>query len=318
MIKMLQGGADSDWFFARDADMRIIRIGNRQIAIKDYYCSENGEYLSKEDGKLWLYVNLTDVCPAACPFCVNPGRKSGETGFNLSVFKDTLRHIKSYVYGISFTGGEPMMEPELLDHAIEVAAEIMGRDIEIDMVTNGINLNMIPSISSIARLDSIHLSRHRINDEENRKLMGFDAPEISDIQKVLLKLNDPAQVVLNCVLAKKGVCSIEMIADYLEMAAGIGVSNSSFIAMIPANKYCKEEYINPATLDFRTDPRFRIWNHFYDHEYCSCSSGDYIARNGCVRFYYRMPGCKRAPFARQLVYTSDNHLLKGFGQKQLW
>lgn len=298
--------------------MRIIQIADRQIAIKDYYCSENGDYILKEDGKLWLYVNLTDVCPAACPFCVNPGRNTGMTDFNLSVFRETLKRIRPCVYGISFTGGEPMLDPELLNQAIEVTAEIMGRDIEIDMVTNGIHLGMIPSMSSVSRLDSIHLSRHRINDQENREIMGFNAPGISDIQEVLLKLDDPAQIVLNCVLSKNGISSVDMAAEYLEMAADIGVSNSSFIAMIPANEYCRKEYINPETLDFKADSRFHIWNHFHDHEYCSCSSGDYKAQNRSVRFYYRMPGCKKAPFARQLVYTSDNHLLNGFGQKQLW
>ena len=27
------------------------------------------------DGKLWLYVNVTDICNGSCPFCINPCTK---------------------------------------------------------------------------------------------------------------------------------------------------------------------------------------------------------------------------------------------------
>ena len=297
--------------------MHEIRIGNQAFAIKDYYCSRDDCYYPKEDGKLWLYVRLTDVCPAACPFCVDPGRRSGTTAFDIRSYERILRRIRPHIYGVSFTGGEPMLTPELLDEAIFVTSEIMGHEVEIDMVTNGTGLEMIPDLHSVGRLDSIHISRHRTGDAENSLLMGFQAASLDSVRQMVSRLHDPGQAVFNCLLSKQGVHSADTIADYLEMAAETGVLNSSFIAMMPVNEYCVRERVDPAEIDLSLDPRFHVWNRFHDYDYCSCSSGDYQARAGNVRFYYRSPGTGTAPYARQLVYTCDNRLLKGFGGEEI-
>ena len=297
--------------------MKTIQIGNRELSVKDYYCAQEGSYIPRDDGRLWLYVNITDVCPGRCPFCVNPGRKSGSTPFDIQRFRDVLAVIRPHVYGVSFTGGEPMTEPSLLDEAIRAAAEIMGRHVEIDLVTGGIDIPGILSLGAAGALDSIHISRHRIDDLENRRLMGIPAASGNEIRNMVSALSDPAKVTLNCMLQKGGVSDLADIAEYLSFAAGLGVSNVSFIGMIEANGYCKEHYVNPGTIDFSKDAKFRIWNRFRDHEFCSCSSGDYFTGSGWIRFYYRSPGNAKPPYARQLVYTADNKLLDGFGGAEI-
>lgn len=101
------------------------------------------------------------------------------------------------------------------------------------------------------------------------------------------------------------------------MAADVGVRNTSFISLIPANGYCMDQYVDPETFHLENDSRFRIWNHFHDYDYCSCSAGDYHAGKGWVRYYYRAPGKEKAPYSRQLVYTEDNRLLDGFGGNEV-
>ena len=297
--------------------MAMIRIGGQSFAVKDYYCSQDSNYLPREDGKLWLYVNLTDVCPASCPFCVNPGRKSGNTDFDLSVYETTLRKIQTHIYGVSFTGGEPMLTPDLLDQAVLLTAGIMGPEVEIDIVTNGINLEKILELRCLERLDSIHLSRHRIGDRENDELMGIKTPSKKTIGQVITQLKDKDKVVFNCLLSKDGVNSADSAAQYLEMAADAGVCNTSFIGMMPVNEYCTEQRVDPDEIDLAQERRFRIWNRFHDYDYCSCCSGDYHAASRYVKFYFRAAGNKKAPYARQIVYTHDNCLLKGFGGEKL-
>ena len=167
-------------------------------------------------------------------------------------------------------------------------------------------------MGSAKYLDSIHISRHRIDDESNRRVMGGNTPGLDALSSVIRRSSDPARFVFNCVLQKSGVHNLEDIASYMEMAAEIGMRNSSFIAVVPANHYCREQYVDPGSIDFSQDSRFRVWNCFHDHEYCSCSSGDYRARKGYVRYYYRMPGSLAAPYARQLVYDAENRLRLGF------
>lgn len=210
-----------------------------------------------------------------------------------------------------------MLDPALLDSAISIAHDVMGGTVEIDMVTNGINLEQILSLDSLEALDSIHISRHMIQDEDNKRLMGFKPPTFANIKSFLAKLSDPARVVLNCVLLKDGINSRERAAEYLEMAAEAGIKNVSFIGLIAANKYCLNQQVDPRLIHFEDDPRFRIWNQFHDHCFCSCSSGDYKAQNGWIRYYYRMPESKGPNYTRQLVYTSYNKLLNGFGGTEI-
>lgn len=297
--------------------MKTITIGNRVLEIKNYYCDDGNGYLSREDGKLWLYINIADVCNAHCPFCINPCRAEGSTAFNITAFDNTLHQIKDHISGISITGGEPMLFPELVDQVIDVIAEVFDRYIETDIVTNGFNFSRIKELKHLTDLDSIHLSRHMIDDSENNKVFGIPVASAEEIREVISGLSDPAKVVFNCILMKNGICSVKTIAEYLEFAAAVNVSNTSFIGMAPANRFCIENYVDPADFDLSNDPRFSIWNRFQDHEFCKCSSGSYRAESRAVRFYYRCIGSERAPYARQLVYTADNKLLAGFNGKEI-
>lgn len=293
--------------------MKTIRIGGIPLLIKDYYCSQDETYVEKKDGKLWLYVNVSELCPCSCPFCVNPCRKMGENSFDLVRYRDVLTQIKDAVYGVSFTGGEPLLFPELLGETIKITNEIMGSDVELDLATCGIGLERFLNLQASDLLYSIHISRHLVNDDANRKLMGANIPDVSELKSITSNMREPGRVVFNCVLHRDGVNSTESMADYLEMAAEIGVTNTAFIGLIKANSFCLKQYIDPKELQPEKDARFRVWNHYHDHSYCNCSSGDYEADAGWVRFYYRSPGNKATPYARQLVYTADNKLLAGFG-----
>lgn len=299
--------------------MKQISIGNHVFDIKDYHCCslDDGEYYPKEDGKLWLYVNITDVCNGYCPFCINPGKKQGKSPINLSRFSEVLDEVKDKIYGISITGGEPFLDINLLDSLMDVVIEVMGHSVEIDTVTNGVNFKDIPKLRHIDDFDSIHLSRHCVDDAGNSKLFGFNTTNIQTIKETLEQLKDPGKIVFNCSLQKGCVDSTEKVIDYLEMAAFIGVKNTSFIGLSKCNEYCKEHFVDPGDIDFQISDRFHIWNQFQDYGYCKCSSGNYDAKDKSVRFYYRCLGNGKAPYARQLVYTADNRLLAGFGGEEI-
>ncbi len=298
--------------------MHTIQVGNRQLNIKDYYCAADDEnYICRADNKLWLYINITDICNARCPFCVNPSRSGGNNPFSVEKLRNTLRMAAPFIYGVSITGGEPMLNPTLVDETAAVVTEILGPYVELDLVTNGTNIGDILKLKSLRRFEGVHISRHRIDDADNAALFGAKVPNIRAIKNVISELSDPAQIVLNCVMQKGGVCSAADMAEYLEMAAWAGVRNTSFVGMFLANSFCRETYVALADIDLSKDARFRIWNKFNDYEYCRCCNGDYKATNGYVRFYYRYPGNKKAEYCRQLVYTADNRLLDGFGGTEI-
>lgn len=298
--------------------MKLAQIGSSQLHIKDYHCAGPDEvYLLKEDNKLWLYINLTNRCNARCPFCVNSSVNSECCEISIPLLQETLQKLKSNIRGISITGGEPMLFPNLVDEVARLVTEIWGYNIPLDLVTNGSMLQEVANLKWQDRFSVIHISRHCISDEANQALMGTVAPSAKELKSFISELDDPAKIVLNCVLQKHAVASLEDARLYLEMAAAAGVHNVSFVGMFIANDYCLEQYISPHTLRFETNPRFSIWNRFHDHTYCCCSSGDYSAQSGFIRFYYRCPGTDHAPYVRQLVYNHDNRLLDGFGGHEI-
>ncbi len=297
--------------------MKTVTVGNTVLEIKDYYCDDGGGYLQRDDNKLWLYINITDICNAHCPFCINPCRSARTNPFDQRIFRQTLISLKDHISGISLTGGEPMLFPEIIDDVIGIITEVFTEYIEIDIVTNGFRFREIGNLKHLDELDSIHLSRHMITDSANNEVFGIPVATAYTIQDVLSSLSDPAKVVFNCILMKNGIDSIEGMAAFLEFAADTGVRNTSFIGMAPVNQFCIDNYVDPACFRLMKDKRFSIWNSQQDHKFCKCSSGSYRAKKRSVRFYYRCIGSQKASYARQLVYTADNKLLAGFGGKEI-
>lgn len=210
-----------------------------------------------------------------------------------------------------------MLRPSLVDDVAAVVTEVLGPYVELDLVTNGTNVAAVPKLKNLKRFESVHISRHRIDDSYNAALFGTRVPGIADIRDVISQLSDPAQIVLNCVMQKGGVCNAADLSEYLEMAAWAGVRNTSFVGMFLANSFCRENYVALSDIDLTGDARFRLWNQFHDHEFCRCCNGDYKTATGYIRFYYRYPGNKKAEYCRQLVYTTDNRLLDGFGGMEI-
>ena len=209
-----------------------------------------------------------------------------------------------------------MLYPDLTDRVAELVMDILP-DSMLDLATNGTNLESILSLRTLDAFEGIHISRHSPDDRINDRVFGRRMPTAEEIRRLLSGMSDPAKIVLNCVMQNGLVDSEAAVIDYLEMAASAGVRNTSFIGMFKANDYCRENYLSPAILELK-DPRFHVWNHYHDHDFCSCSSGSFDAEGRPVRFYYRCPGSSRASYTRQLVYTSDNRLLAGFGGEEIF
>lgn len=314
--------------------MKEILINNKTIAIKDHYCcpcegdfesTDGTGYYLHDDPGLWLYINITDRCNADCPFCAN-GDRNLTGSIDPAKFHNALQTFSQYVSGVSFTGGEPMLDPLLLCTLIGIADELVDRNVEFDMVTNGTNLERLPFMPVLSRLSTIHISRHAIDDYDNRKIMKWnEAPTWKIIRKTAADLSDPGAVVLNCVLQKGGVQNMEDVCAYLDKAIEAGIQNTSFITMMPANTFCIDNHIDPDTFAVMTedgvrffnnthDSKITVWNRMRDHDYCRCLSGTYETTAGRTRFYFRCPGGSRAEdYCRQLVYTAGNTLQDGFG-----
>ena len=174
--------------------MKKILLEGVPLQVKDYFCADSrypDQYMPKWKQALWLYVNVTDRCNGNCQFCVAGAGPDHRHKVDPHQYFNMLDRVKDSVYGMSFSGGEPTLDLDLLGTLVEGTAERLGLETELDMVTNGGNLKALAKMQWLRKLNSLHISRHSFLEEENRRLLGFPAPTAEDIAEFVGGLTDP-------------------------------------------------------------------------------------------------------------------------------
>lgn len=243
-----------------------------------------------------IYVRIQNTCNAKCKFCEFTGE--GKKFDKYKMYYAISEMSKKFkINKVSFTGGEPTLNVELLKDAINLIKEI-DKDIFIVVNTNGYNLKKLIGIP----IDSVALSRHHYDDNINNSILGFNAPSSSDIKSVSDKLN----LHLSCNLLKSNIDNKDSIIKYLEFADNVGVDDVGFVSLMKVNDYCKDNFIDFHDINIQEDERFfrnREWQ--YD-DVCKCVNYLYIAPNtgNVVKFYSR---CSLKPnnVESQLVFDHD-------------
>lgn len=314
--------------------MDSIIINGCEISIKDYECIScekgfipinNEQYYLKGSKSLWLYANVTNNCNAKCRFCISKSSSDNCHLININSYENMLSSIYPYIKGVSFTGGEPLLFSDLLFDLIEISSKYLSPDIPINLATNGTNIEKIVNHTNFNRICDIHLSRHSYSDSINNNILGINALSKEQIKLLTDKLDDKCKIVLNCVLQKGAIDSINEISKYLDFCIECGIHNTSFITLMNANEYCNNNYVSLddiSELYFSNainigNGEFFIWNRYRDYDYCKCMSGSYINKNGKTRFYFRSSNNMCKPnYCRQLVFD-NNILYAGFSGKQI-
>lgn len=127
-----------------------------------------------------IYIEITNCCNLACPFCIKNSRKPKMLSFD--EFKFILNKIKPYTNYLYFhVLGEPLLHPninEFIDYAC-------SNDFKVNITTNGYLINKIKNNNNIRQL--------------NISLHSFD-------NNGKLSLNDYIKTIFDVVenLAKKG------------------------------------------------------------------------------------------------------------------
>ena len=148
--------------------MSKFRLFEKEINIRDYHCLKNNSNEKHQaDPYVNIYVRLQNECNAKCKFCEFTSK---EKYFNVVRFTTGFRQIseKINIKKVSFTGGEPTLDPPLLNGCLKFVKDVDSNIFTV-VNTNGLNLSRI----EIDNLDSIALSRHHYDDNINNKILGF-------------------------------------------------------------------------------------------------------------------------------------------------
>ena len=295
-----------------------IELFGEKVDIKNNCCVKKGKKPQKAYMKLNLYIKLTDMCNANCSVCSNRGNeKASSLDYNKLKFVIETLDKKNLINRIGITGGEPFLDMDSLNKTLNAIFEVKP-DAFVTINTNGFNINECLKLDRVNDIYGIHISRHHYLDEVNNEFFGIPVASKNDIMNVMKNASNDELIRLNCLLMKSYINNSEEVEKYLEMAGLLGVFRCGFVSLMPINEESIKEFIDFNEVFKNTSDRFLKTREQNDLDICECMNGLYIARNGnLVEYYARMTKELNCPYARQFVYTSDNHLTVGFNKKPL-
>ena len=300
--------------------MKKIELFNKEIFVKDSLCGPTPTSRYEVEPALRLYIKVTDYCNANCKFCAN-GSCTDFGKIDLEKLEFVIRYLKdnNRLHSISLTGGEPMINPDLVNKILNLIWSVDSR-IQVQISTNGLNLKEISNFDNPNNLESIHISRHHYDDSKNIEI--FDSNSIattSDIMFLQEFLTNKKIININTVSIKGYIDNLKEIKKMLDYVGETGVYKNGFVSLMKCNEYAQNHFINFNDIFNNLDNNFLITNRFYSGEYCECIDGIYTSSNAkFVEFYARMVKECNCPYVNQLVYTSDNKVTAGFSGKVLY
>jgi molybdenum cofactor biosynthesis enzyme MoaA len=282
------------------------------VALKAIGCSCNGKPGSTFDKPyINLYVRITNVCQTNCPFCEFHGKDSIQ--FDLIKFERMLINLNKQVRinKVSFTGGEPSLNMERLERAIDIV-KLNVNDADIVVNTNGYNLKGLDSIAS--KLSSISLSRHHYDDEKNAKLFGMvNSPTTNDnIRNIVNK----RKFHISCNIVKGFIDNHDECYKLISFYSSMGLLDYGFVSLMKVNEFAKQHHVDFSTIDFTKMPDTINSRQYTFGDMCKCNNYCTIVNDGEVATIYARYAMKAGECPGMLVF--DQNVLKiGFNGKVL-
>lgn len=182
-----------------------------------------------------IYVELNRICNMMCTFCRNEGLNNEEYHYQKIV--KNLKLIYPHLNYIVIGGGEPTLLKHDLFH---LKPDVLGRDYKFHnnwyFTTNGtLPLKEYKKLSSRYH---IYLSRHAIDDKENRAIFHDKNNSILSAEELYnLKRKASGKVILCCTCFKGGVDSRSKMLNYIKFAAELGYQHILFQTLHQEDKF---------------------------------------------------------------------------------
>ena len=122
-----------------------------------------------------LRISLTPRCNLSCIYCHAEGEKSPADSMTVDEIREILRTAEKFgIRHIKFTGGEPLIRPDLCD----IIKSVPG-SMEASLTTNGTLLAELAQDLKQAGLSRVNVSLDSLNPETYKRITGSD--KLSDV-----------------------------------------------------------------------------------------------------------------------------------------
>jgi cyclic pyranopterin phosphate synthase len=122
-----------------------------------------------------LRISLTPRCNLSCIYCHAEGERSPADPMSIDEIREILRVADKFgIRHVKFTGGEPLLRPDLTDIIASVPASM-----ESSITTNGVLLEGLAEDLRRAGLTRLNVSLDSLNRETYKRITGSD--RLSDV-----------------------------------------------------------------------------------------------------------------------------------------
>lgn len=198
--------------------------------------------------------NITTKCNQNCKYC---HRFLNVNDLTYDENKTILNNlIKSGVNHITWTGGEALLYPNLID-LLKIAQE---NGIKNKLITNGLILAQNQERRKILDyLDSLTLSLDTINDDTNEEL-GRGKGHFEDVKIILDYVKDKKlKVNINTVVSKKNIDEIEQLGEFLN---NYNISKWKFFKFMPLRETAERNKDEFAITDAEFEQTRKVFRNF--------------------------------------------------------
>lgn len=277
-----------------------MRLFGKEIQLRSHECSYCGLAQDVIRPYVNLYVKVTNSCNASCPFCSNQNCTES-ADFDADKFFRILNEICNSdirLNRISFTGGEPTIESELV---IKYLDQINDNP-NLDSTQIQINTNLLtPESHKVAihpRIDSISVSRHHPDGFLGKN----DSQYFSGIPSQ--KLN------LSCVIVKGMNDRAETARAMMDFALANQIPHLGFVELLPVNNYAQTHHVSLSEINWVSIPGLRKMMEHRNGSVCRCANYVYCSDGGLLDVYMR--NYADSGYCESSLLFDGQHLRQGF------
>lgn len=182
-----------------------------------------------------IFLRATGVCNFNCKHCFNATDINRDTSrWTLDEFKKLIKEAKECgVHSFSFTGGEPLLNPDF----IEIIKEVYRNDMIVDSIaTNAyyFTQEFFDELKSVGCKCSFRISFDTLGHHD--WMRGEDGVEEKCLDKIKLCVSNHHYVTINSQVNKITMDSVLQTAEYME---SIGVNCVRFIRTSESPRWAK-------------------------------------------------------------------------------
>jgi len=243
----------------------------------------NEHLLAKTEGPSHAQISLTNVCPQNCEYCYNKNR-SGELLTTVQI-KQLIAELKKMgVFWIGFTGGEPLMNKDI----VEIMKSV-GDDCAIKLFTTGFNLTEQMALGlKAAGLLYVSISLDDMDEAVHDKIRGCKWAYRTALNAIQIFKKTGVHVSVSAVITRE-MLKGNHVQEFLKFLISLGVHEAWLSEAKPSveafwNKesvITEEERLSLCKLQDQYNKQGEITvnylGHFEGGEHFGCNAGNKMA-----------------------------------------